>query len=354
MTHTSPHYDVTLYPSLTDTYSHQHTCLSLVGLVDLFSHHTPLPPTSKLLAPSFGPYKLHTPDDTCPPTKHPDRRAHRCDGCVRSVSLAVFDVDEGTAEDVRRCRERLRGVAQIWYSSFRHTDADPRYRLVLPLPTPVLASAWRGVRAALLHRYSIPAAEVTSSGVSHLYFLPSCPVGATGVTLVVDGDLVPVPTARAIPREVVRVGTYEPPDEPTEPVDLEPYRARLRGYVSRMKRDPDRKAQWKAGVLGRLLDGRALEEHGHRNVAASTAAGVLAYSTWGLPGYSLGTLYSLLAPSVEAMMAAGSSITEAEVERMLLSAMRSKWEAEERDAGIRRALLRAGTRTSARVDNRNR
>jgi len=48
-------------------------------------------------AGGFGPYVLHTPEEAClrhglVPIDHP----HRCDACVKELTLAVFDVDCGT------------------------------------------------------------------------------------------------------------------------------------------------------------------------------------------------------------------------------------------------------------------
>jgi len=97
----------------------------------------------------------------------------------------------------------------------------------------------------------------------------------------------------------------------------------------------DPKAREKGELLQRLLNGEPLAEHGRRNDSTTKVAGMLAYTLSDAP---VSALLALMRPSLNAMVAAGSKLTEDAVERMLLSAMRRKAETDAVDAEIQRLL----------------
>lgn len=301
-----------------------------------FSTHVRL--TNKMYAPGFGPYVL-TPTET-PCAFHKDKRirvkAHRCDECVKEMTLAVFDVDTGTQDAVSNCDDSLgrAGLSRLWYSSYSYSPEQerPSMRLVLPFASPLNPKEWQSVRAVLIYQYGIPCLVSACKGKSHLYFIPSCspessPIAFATTGVFLNHYLLPkVQERKATSRSVSMTG-WEPPEEPEPgtPIDMEPFRRVIssrRNYFN--KGTPDRK--YKALLLSRVLDGTALEGKGKRNDAMSIVCGIIAYALFETP---VSVLIALLRPSLVAMQVEGSSLNEDEVRRMLLSAMRKKAESEE-------------------------
>lgn len=337
----------TLWPSLTDIDHPTTVEETWDALVRRFSTHTPLP--SKEASSGFGPYVTHAPASPCVKHKSGPIRTgpHRCNACVSEVTLLVCDADQARSMDeVLACDARLAdaGLARHWYSSFSfHPATRPAFRLILPLERPVAAAHWKDFRAEFLARYGIPADPKSSSSVSHYYHAPSRrPDWSEPVVLTGGGNPVPVPaqsapTSRRLMPEprAVDLGEYEPPEEPTEPVNVVPLLEELRARLSRMKRNPAQ--EYKARLLERCLAGEELETHGARNEATLILTGVVAYA---IPDQPLSVYRHILAPSVEAMIAAGSTLTWDEVERMLLTAMRARWEADARQRALLENLRR--------------
>lgn len=316
---------LTVWPSLFDIDRYQTVQTSWEEVSGRLTTHLRTP--DKARVGGFGPYALVPPPVPCPHHKGGTRATpHRCDGCVEALDLAVFDVDAGTLEEVEACDRKLSGLARCWYSSHSyHPDQTrPSLRLVLPLERPVPAGQWASFRRTLLHRYSIPARADQCSGLSHFYYLPSCPQGVEPVAVVESGRWLEVPDAPPLPHPGRYALDWTPPLV-QGPVDLAPYHEELKRRA-RQRKDKD-----KALLLKRVLEGEPLAEHGARNTTTSRLAGTLAFV---FPEAPVEVLVHLLRPSVQAMMAAGSSLTWAEVERMCESGLRKRAEADARDAEL--------------------
>lgn len=322
-------FGLTLWPTLYDKDSHT-TCLETWDEVcRRFGAHIRL--QRKDQSSGFGPYILSPPPRPC--NRHQDgvtrQTPHRCDSCVPGLTLAVFDADTGTLEQIRACAQRLEAdaLAHLWYTTFSHTEYKPSYRLVIPLATPVLPDAWASFRTEMIRLYGIPCDPKKCGGKSHFYYLPSCPEGAEPRTYVAPGRfLEPEKIVVNRARPVVRFAnlddfTWEPPAS-TGPVDTAAIRKTLAQKISRLNRKGER---GKAAALRACVDGEPLAEKGSRNETTFKVAGMLA---WLLPGEPLSTFLWLMGPSVGAMQRAGSSVTLEATERMLLTAMRNKAEAD--------------------------
>ncbi len=331
-------FPVTLFRSMvTTTRFEVKTCL-WGELKELFSSH--LRTLDKEGMPGFGPYALVGPEPSpCPNPKHSAYASipHRCDMCVRALSLAVYDVDVGTTKQVEACSANLitAGIAHLWYSSHSYKPADevPRLRLVIPLSKPVSTGAWRMFRDGLGERFSVPYDTTKCGGASHFYFWPSCPPEADPIFDAHDGPLFDVTSVPAYSRpSTPRLPTiaYQPPPEP-DSLDLAPLRKRLLNKANGLVRRQDAKEKAKGELLIRCLEGEPLAPHGSRNTDTHLACNVI---SWALPEASLGTLMHLIAPSLEAMIAEGSSLTHAEVEAMFLRGMASKAAAEQRNSEL--------------------
>jgi hypothetical protein len=334
----------TLWHSLYGMTSYQAVDETWPELISRFSTHVVL--TEKDAAPGFGPYTLRLPAKACHTALVASEAlsVHRCDACVDRLTMAVYDVDTGTADDVARCEELLKSanVTRLWYSTHSHTPHKPSYRLILPFATPVCPEAWPAIRLGILHRYAIPADPGKCSGRSHFYFMPSVRPGGEAWSYHADGDLLD-PTSITFTQHAPRVEfatlagfAWEPPPETGEPLNV----TELRDELKRKAASLSRKGETvRAGWVRALLQGIPLAKKGERNSTTFKVAGMLA---WALPGKPLSTYLFLMRPSVDAMVAEGSSITLEAVERMLLTAMRSKAEkdylADESMKEIRRQL----------------
>ena len=130
----------------------------------------------------------------------------------------------------------------------------------------------------------------------------------------------------AVYRPPPPVDDYTAPEEPTQPVDLQPLRASLKLRLTKLRRNSAE--QYKANLLDRWLRGAPLAENGGRNAALLAITGMLAYA---LPGHSLGTYVRIMQPSIDAMDLAEGSAT---AERMLLGAMRCKYLADKQEDAV--------------------
>ncbi|GDX83807.1 hypothetical protein LBMAG42_56180 [Deltaproteobacteria bacterium] len=102
-------------------------------------------------------------------------RHMRNDGNVEVVSALVMDLDAG--EPLERCRELAAGRLAICHTSWSHTLAHPKARLVFPLAEPAPGDMWpqvwaAGSRWAAAHGLTI---DPQTKSRSHLYFLPAVP-----------------------------------------------------------------------------------------------------------------------------------------------------------------------------------
>lgn len=336
----------TEYSSLYDIDRAVDRSMSREEFVDYFSTHLRL--EKKFDGPGFGPYTLKSLDEPC--YAHKDRMGrtfpHRCDSCVESISFVCFDVDKGTLTDIAECDALLdkEGLARIWYTSYSYTPEKeiPPFRLIIFLTAPIQPEYWSQARKSIAARFKVPCDIKQCSGLSHFYFLPACPVDAEpyfdyrpGAAL--DIATVPMVKDMTAPRPRVSLDNWEPPEEPLEGtrIDLDDLKNKLRSRQKKMASSTDENNKEKGLILKKILAGEALAEHGNRNNSMSLACGIVA---WALPGQPLSVLMLILRPSLQVMQAAGSSLTEDEVERMTLSAMRAKAEYDERQKQINERL----------------
>lgn len=335
----------TEYRSLYDLDTTQTVTETWEEMVRKFSTHLRL--QKKDLAPGFGPYVLK-PTEPC--TRHKDRKPrtwpHRCDDSVQEITLAVFDVDVGTQDDIVECALRLNvhNITHLWYTSYSYNPNSerPAFRLVIPLSEPVSPDRWTAVRAGIASKFSVPCDLKQCGGLSHFYYQPSCPPDADPIVDSLPGrflDPADVPHV-AVPATRTRLPSlneWVPPEDPPPgtPIDLAQDLERLEARYRSLSHG---KSKDKALILRRLLDGKELAEHGKRNDTTTIAAGVLAST---LPGRPLAVLKALIWPSYQAMVEAGSSLSENELDRMLLTAMRFKAEYDAREEQ-NRSVLREG------------
>lgn len=98
-----------------------------------------------------------------------DRRAR---DQVVDVHLAVLDMDDGhpIADEI----ERWRGHAFAVHTSWSHTEAHPKFRVVLPLARPVTAALWPRVFQHLQVRCK-GTIDPQTKNADRIFFLPAVP-----------------------------------------------------------------------------------------------------------------------------------------------------------------------------------
>ncbi len=131
------------------------------------------------------------------------------------ISLAILDFDGGaTLPEIQSGVASLNsgdGAAAVIYSTFSHTPDAPKFRLVLPLASPVAATDWPDVwRRLALHFGNAP--DRSAKDAARVHYLPSCPKAGEpdAVLIELDGGALDVSTLPELP-------AAPEPAEPTRP-----------------------------------------------------------------------------------------------------------------------------------------
>lgn len=311
-------FTITYWPSLHDTQSPKPVSMSWEEVVAAFSTHAIS--THKHLVGGFSPAIFGLHPGGCINRQVSRRGIHRCDASVESITVAVFDADEGDAEDIQTTRELLSkaNIAQHWYTSFSWPEKES-WRLMIPLANPEPAVAWKGLREHLIREFKIPAALDKCSGKSHFYYNPTRHPSRESRVFTAPGNfyvsLVPIPKqGRPVAARKMLMDWSPPPERDVDPqVIKEILKSKIKG--SRFSTKNQR-------ILA-VLEGKPLAEQGSRNVAMNQVCGIVGW----LGNYPLSVLFQVVEPSLRAMQAKGSKLTDYDVERMLLTAMRNYAEA---------------------------
>lgn len=135
----------------------QHLTLDELGAV-LTNHSTRNAKDGPLFSPAL--YRPGTP-----------RKAEN----VQAVSALVFDFD-GDADPIEVTRQLdEQGLCYLIYTTWSHTRAAPKFRVVIPLAMAVAGEQWQDFyRRAALH-YGQGKADPKCKDASRIFYLPSCP-----------------------------------------------------------------------------------------------------------------------------------------------------------------------------------
>jgi hypothetical protein len=139
---------------------------------------------------------------------------------VRSVSAAVFDIDE--CADPYALLDSLKGRAALVHTSHSSTPDAPRLRIVLQLSRPVPGTEWRRFWSALNEQLALNA-DPAAKDPARLYYKPSAPVDGAVYFAELEGAPVNVDAVMAHAPEEDEVGHAEGPAED----DLPPLEYRL-------------------------------------------------------------------------------------------------------------------------------
>lgn len=235
------------------------------------------------------------PPDRClgtnPKTRCEGGVVHRIDESVACVTAFVADLDHVSDEQLEAID--LEGYAYVIHSTFRHSEDDQSYRLVLPLSRAVLPHEWKAVRTAVIQKFKLPA-DPRTGNLSRIYYEPSARPGAPTVADTGEGEPINVDELQTRPAETddpaelgqelrAPSGQHEGgrkssavPDlgrcrGPESPVDLDAARKQLR-HVKPESQE----------IARRILAGEALADLGGHDDALQKACSIV-YTTCRLP-----------------------------------------------------------------------
>ena len=103
-------------------------------------------------------------------------RITRANVNVVSVSMVVMDFDQGSIADIH---EKLKEVNHLIYTTFSHSLRVAKFRLIIPLKTPVPVSQYREVWEQV-NILTGGIADQSCKDPARLHFLPSCPPETAG------------------------------------------------------------------------------------------------------------------------------------------------------------------------------
>jgi hypothetical protein len=98
--------------------------------------------------------------------------ASRTNAAVEAVHLLVLDFDCG--KGVSEIDGPLEGLEMVIHSSHSHHDDHPKFRVVIPLASPVPAARWKSWWSSFVKTHA-PDCDPACKNASRVYFLPSCP-----------------------------------------------------------------------------------------------------------------------------------------------------------------------------------
>ncbi|AGC44565.1 virulence-associated protein E domain-containing protein [Myxococcus stipitatus DSM 14675] len=191
---------------------------------------------------------------------------------VRAVTLAVFDLDHLTAEQLAPLDELERGgYAFALHSTHSHRPPDYCLRLIMPLSRPVLPREWPAVRTAALALLRVPADPATKD-LSRLYYLPDAPEGAEPFAESTDGRPLDVDELLASARAGLPVTAS--PSAPSAPMDAASTTTDQHHLGSLLRRHarPENKA-----LIGRVLRGQPLAPRGSQDTTLQQLMSTVAF-----------------------------------------------------------------------------
>lgn len=186
----------------------------------------------------------------------------RANANVERLSFLSFDLDDIEPDAFRKVCARVAGLDAIVYSTFSHSDALSRglgrYRLVLRLSRPVLASEWQTFWSRARDIYAPDADECSDE--ARIYFLPCVPPGCADVheAYALEGEPVDVDKVLAAPVT----------ERPRETTDAWSRAVASLGSTMSPNRDDRR---WRV-ALENEVDALALTNRGKRNDQLNIAA----------------------------------------------------------------------------------
>ena len=171
--------------------------------------------------------------------------AIRKDDNVDLVTAMVLDFDSGEM-DLDKIRDALEPNGYYGHTTWSHSEAHPKYRVVVPMDKPVAAKSWKMFWRAFVEERQLPV-DKKCCNPSRIYYFPSFRPGvASGEYFSFSANGIPIDTNLYM--EMAAKLSMEKP--------------KMQRIVSRM-RGPKRNIDWNTFDIKLFLDsnGWAYEEH---------------------------------------------------------------------------------------------
>lgn len=224
---------------------------TVAGLVGALTRFPQIPTTNKLALPAWSPARFA-----------PGRP--RCAEAVLDLSCLVLDYDQGAPDAALSAWVGLIAVA---HSTWSHTEASPRFRVVVPLARPIPAARWARAWAWAITR--APEADVACKDASRLYFRPAVPsADAPRFSRVQVGDLLDL-------LSLLPEGPEPAPAAALRPPLVVPARLRRHAIDVRLAHDPASRERV-ASEVGASLAGEGC----HRRASGVTCPACGRASVW--------------------------------------------------------------------------
>ncbi|WP_154048468.1 hypothetical protein [Thiomonas intermedia] len=94
-----------------------------------------------------------------------------------SVSAIAFDVEH--AMELEEVQRRLVGTLAVVHSTYSHCPEDPRWRVVIPLKSPVNGKTWGNLMEHYQEVFGGRLGDIYTFRPHHLFRLPACPQDAS-------------------------------------------------------------------------------------------------------------------------------------------------------------------------------
>ncbi|MCP3163320.1 virulence-associated E family protein [Myxococcus qinghaiensis] len=189
----------------------------------------------------------------------------RRDDHVRTVTVAVFDLDGVSSEQINAASAKLEGYAAIVHTTHGHRPGANSLRVVVPLSRPVLPSEWKQVREAAERLLALPA-DPNTKNPSRMYFLPNnsgehefVANSSEGRALDVDALLATRPPASPAPPRIAVADL-------NGPTDVYELRAKLRRV-----RQPEHAEIIRRALAGEPLAAQGMQDNTLNKLMSSTA-----------------------------------------------------------------------------------
>jgi len=202
-------------------------------------------------------------------------QGRRSKAAVKKIYAVGLDFDNLSVDDLLDRLTRIDQYESILYTTYSHTDAQPKVRVILPLADPLSPEEYPDFRARL--DALIPGSDPGARDMSRLFFLPSCPPDAVPGTRRTEGKWISSADLPALP-----------PSSPTLGVE-----AQIKTLLSRVRKlDPLKP------IATALLGGTSLAKVGERHNAVISVTWYLAQK---MPSIPRPAIEAVFAPSIKQM-----------------------------------------------------
>ncbi len=180
----------------------------------------------------------------------------RRNAAFQSASVIALDVEKGPS--TQEAHQRLRAWCHVLYTTWRHTDQDHRFRLVLPLARDVDATEYK-LLWTLLARKLDGGVDRQTKDLARALFLPAIrPDGERALTKRWEAPLLEPDAVLGEALALVKPGAPPRQQRPQRRLVL-PSDAARREARRRLNSDPDTRRKAAEYLHARLREGRACE-----------------------------------------------------------------------------------------------